>query len=273
MYRLLEPKSEAELARYFHFRWSVLRQPFRLPEGSEKDEYDPFAIHRMLVDAQGAPCAVGRLYLVSKEEAQIRYMAVAPERRGLGLGSRVIEALEGIAREQGIERIVLNARIQAVPFYEKMGYQASGESGPTHFGKIHHLQMMKTLSEDSAFGIHAEWCKSLIETWHERIPLSKQMGIRIIRFTGGMLKTRAAFNANLNVQGGLFSGSAFALASLTGWGMLQLQLRARAVSAMVSLKEGSIVNHEPITTEPQGCCHRSEIQGSLEPLSRGKRCS
>ena len=57
---------------------------------------------------------------------QIRYVYVTPEYQGsdLRLGSRILDALEAAAREQGIALIRLHSTPNAVRFYEKAGYSA-----------------------------------------------------------------------------------------------------------------------------------------------------
>ncbi len=87
MFRLITPTTDEELQAYFYFRWKMLREPWRMPEGSERDAYDVAAHHRMIIDAKGDPVAAGRLYLTPDNDGQIRYMAVAPQYRERGLGA------------------------------------------------------------------------------------------------------------------------------------------------------------------------------------------
>lgn len=87
MYRVVTPETPAELDAYYQLRWELLRKPFNLPLGSERDEYDTVAIHRLMLSPDGTPIAVGRLF-VGGDEAQIRFMALRPEFRGQGLGAR-----------------------------------------------------------------------------------------------------------------------------------------------------------------------------------------
>ena len=100
MYRVVTPQTEAELEAYYYLRWQLLRKSWQQPLGSERDEFDEYAHHRMMVDKDGRLVAVGRLYM-SGDEAQIRFMAVAAESRGHGLGTRMVQALEQVARQQG----------------------------------------------------------------------------------------------------------------------------------------------------------------------------
>lgn len=60
--------------------------------------------------------------------AFIRYLVVPENLRGLGLGSRLIEEAEEIARKRGFVGVWLDTyEFQARPFYEKLGYTVFGE--------------------------------------------------------------------------------------------------------------------------------------------------
>ena len=120
MYRVVTPQTESELDVYYKLRWELLRKPFNFPPGSERDEYDSVAIHRMMLAPDGTPIAVGRLF-VGGDEAQIRFMAMLPEYRGQGLGMRMVADLEQLACEEKVKRLVMNARQEAVEFYRRCG--------------------------------------------------------------------------------------------------------------------------------------------------------
>jgi ribosomal protein S18 acetylase RimI-like enzyme len=57
---------------------------------------------------------------------QIRYVYVVPahQKSDARLGSRILEALEAVARQEGIFLIRLHSTPNAVGFYEKAGYSA-----------------------------------------------------------------------------------------------------------------------------------------------------
>ncbi len=142
---LAEPTSEIDWERYFDLRWRVLRAPWQQPRGSEQDDREAGSVHLMLCDASRTPFAVGRLHLNSSEEAQIRFMAVEPTATRHGLGTTVLTALESRAEKLGARRIVLNAREQAIPFYQKHGYVVTSQA-ETMFGEVRHVRMEKRLS-------------------------------------------------------------------------------------------------------------------------------
>lgn len=139
-----EPRSEAEWQALFDLRWRVLRAPWNQPRGSERDELEAVATHRVAIDDRGRLIGVGRLHPVDPGTGQIRYMAVEPghERRGVGTG--ILTALEAAARAENLQTIRLHARESAVVFYLQHGYRSLG---PSHvlFGAIHHQLMEKCL--------------------------------------------------------------------------------------------------------------------------------
>ena len=143
--KIIEPTTSEEFKKYYNLRYEVLRKPWGQPLGSERDEGEDTSIHRMIINEEtGDAIAVGRLQFNSIHEAQIRYMAVADEFQGKGLGSQIISALENVARGTGMQRIILSARENALQFYKNNGYEIIEK---THllFGKIQHWLMRKEL--------------------------------------------------------------------------------------------------------------------------------
>ena len=63
--------------------------------------------------------ACGRLHFNNKTDAQIRYMAVDKEFRGIGIGKKIIKLLELKAKEKTAKKVILNARDHVVEFYKK----------------------------------------------------------------------------------------------------------------------------------------------------------
>lgn len=99
----------------------------------------------MVCGADRVPRAVGRLHFPSPDIGQVRYMAVAPEWQRQGLGRQVLDELERLAKEAGAKKIRLNARENAVAFYQAQGYGVVGE-GELLFGAVKHQVMQKSLA-------------------------------------------------------------------------------------------------------------------------------
>lgn len=140
---IFTPYTDAQWEAYFQLRWQILRAPWGQARGSETDLLDTHSFHLMAVD-KGTIVGVGRLHVNSQSEAQIRYMAVTPQRRGQGIGRIILSNLEQEACRLRIQHIVLQARVEAVQFYRANGYYVLGP-GPTLFGEIEHMIMKKDL--------------------------------------------------------------------------------------------------------------------------------
>jgi N-acetylglutamate synthase-like GNAT family acetyltransferase len=138
-----EPRTQEELDLYYDLRWRVLREQWTKARDSGRDEHEHNAFHLTAWDGSKL-VGTGRLHFNTPEEAQVRCMAVEDAYRSTGVGSLILEALEGRAREQGAKLVMLNAREGAVSFYRKHGYQLMDQSN-TLFNLIPHWRMHKAL--------------------------------------------------------------------------------------------------------------------------------
>ncbi|EJX7571242.1 YiiD C-terminal domain-containing protein [Vibrio cholerae] len=270
MFKLITPTTDNQLNKYFHFRWQMLREPWRMPIGSERDEYDSMSHHRMIVDSRGYPIAIGRLYITPDCEGQIRYMAVKANRRSKGMGSLILVALESLARQEGAKRLVCNAREDAIPFYAKNGFERRGELTDER-GPVRHQQMVKTLDPMANVLRKPEWCTELQDRWGKHIPISDKMGIKIQQYTGYQFQCCAQLNPNLNPHNTLFSGSAFTLATLTGWGMAWLLMRERDLQGDIVLVDSHIRYRHPVVQNPVASTSLDGISGDLDRLESGRK--
>jgi N-acetylglutamate synthase-like GNAT family acetyltransferase len=142
-FELRTPLGPDEFDQYFDLRWRILRAPWQQARGSEQDEWEDKAIHIAAFDA-GMLVGVGRLHMISEDQAQIRYMAVEEAYRGKGIARAIYQHLESAARNTGVKKIHVHARLAVLEFYELMGFKIIGE-GPTLFNEIHHKLMEKDL--------------------------------------------------------------------------------------------------------------------------------
>ncbi|OGX87490.1 hypothetical protein BEN47_10650 [Hymenobacter lapidarius] len=144
------PRTPAEWEAYYQLRYAVLRQPWQQLPGSERVPADdePGTVHALLLADESSTrpeaLAVGMLQPTSAHQGQVRFMAVAPQAAGTGLGRQIMDALETQARAAGLTEIILHSREAAVPFYERLGYEVV-EPSHTLFGVIPHFLMRKQL--------------------------------------------------------------------------------------------------------------------------------
>ena len=96
-------------------------------------EDDPATLHSAALGQDGTVLSVGSALAEAHPrdprpgDWRIRGMATVPERRGEGLGAAVLDALESAAEGQGAARLWCNARIRAIPFYERAGWSVEGD--------------------------------------------------------------------------------------------------------------------------------------------------
>jgi ElaA protein len=108
---------------------SVRREVFideqGVTEADEIDGLDDTALH-LLADDDGTPVGTARI-AVDGEIAKIGRVCVLSSHRGAGLGVSLIEAAVSRARVQpGVRFAKLGAQVQALGFYEKLGFLVQG---------------------------------------------------------------------------------------------------------------------------------------------------
>jgi len=216
------PQSFEEYEAYYQFRWEMLRKSLGQPLGSEQDGLEEQSFHRMILDNNNQILAIGRLHQVNQYQAQIRYMAVAPNSQGQGLGRQIITAIEGLAKQLGVKEILLNARATAIGFYQKCAYENQGFSHLL-FDEIKHFTLLKKLTNGSNH--QDDLTDELQNLWHKTIPLSKAMNIEISYYNGHFLQTSCDLIFNKNLHNTMFAGSIYTLATLTGWAWVHMQLK------------------------------------------------
>ncbi len=138
-----EPRDPTEWERYYALRWRILRAPWQA-DGPEREDDEDDSVHRLLCAPDGTALAVGRLHRLDQRRGQIRFMAVAEGEQRKGYGSVLLESLEQAARELGLQQLILQAREQAVPFYQQRGYELV-EKSFLLFDRIQHYLMRKHL--------------------------------------------------------------------------------------------------------------------------------
>jgi thioesterase domain-containing protein len=271
VFTIATPKTEKELDDYFHFRWQWLREPWGYPIGSEKDEYETVSEHRVILNPSGEIVACGRIHLNTSEEAQIRHIAVDKRYRRKGVGQIILSALESVARDLGAERAVTNSRETSMSFFSACGFQIEKEA-PNELGKLKRTHMFKLLVDNNVLVLHPKWCQELQSTWHEQIPITEHMGIKLYQYTERTIETRASLNKNINLHGSMFAGSIFSQATLTGWGMIFLQLKQKGLVGEIVLGDGNIHYHKPITMKPRAVCNIESVKARFDLLTAGKKC-
>jgi DNA-binding MarR family transcriptional regulator/GNAT superfamily N-acetyltransferase len=110
-----------ELARRFATGYDPVKG---LPAGAEllNPPHGAFLVARL----DGVPVGCVGLKRTGKSDAEVKRMWVAPDARGLGLGRRLLERIEELARASGVARLRLDTNstlVEARALYENAGYR------------------------------------------------------------------------------------------------------------------------------------------------------
>jgi N-acetylglutamate synthase-like GNAT family acetyltransferase len=145
MIHIKTPKTREDFRAYYDLRYKVLREPWGLPQGTEKDDYEPISQHFMAVDDSTGE-VVGCVKLFEKEPGigWFSHLAVANNRQHEGIGKLLMGYIEEIAKKEGYKQLGCQARLNTTDYFEKAGYKIS--SLPTHyFGTTQVVWMEKSI--------------------------------------------------------------------------------------------------------------------------------
>ncbi len=110
-----------EREQAFGIRRRVFQDEQGVPADVEFDADDDRAVH-VVAEIGGNPVGTGRIVFHSTD-AKIGRMAVLKEWRGHGVGRALLAELARSAAARGVKRLVLHAQVQAMPFYEALGFR------------------------------------------------------------------------------------------------------------------------------------------------------
>jgi thioesterase domain-containing protein len=94
----------------------------------------------------------------------------------------------------------------------------------------------------------------LERTLHAEIPLTRAMGVRVVRADQNGLVLGAALAPNLNHKQTAFGGSLNSLATLACWGLIQLLVRDRGPAVTVVIQESSVQFLKPVMQDFEATC-------------------
>ncbi|MEZ0325292.1 MAG: GNAT family N-acetyltransferase [Fimbriimonas sp.] len=138
------PHGSPEYRQTVELRRAVLRIPLGLDLSEEELAAESNEIHlAAFEDDHVIACLV--LVPMPDGEIKMRQVAVRPDLQGTGIGTRLVQASEDLARQRALQTMTLHSRDTAVRFYERMGYQIEGEMFEEV--TIPHFGMFKRLNE------------------------------------------------------------------------------------------------------------------------------
>ena len=125
---VLRATEEWQRAGAYSVRIEGMNRQHHIPLRDEFDEHDCDGTKYIVLLDDGFPVATCRFYENTLESGNttgsvtLGRVLVLPEYRGLGLGRKVIIEAESWAKELGFKQIDIDSRLEAIQFYEKLGY-------------------------------------------------------------------------------------------------------------------------------------------------------
>jgi predicted GNAT family N-acyltransferase len=133
------------LVQATELRYRVLHEPFGVVRDDDWQDADAASTH---VVASVEDEVVGYARLIAEPGGavgQIRQVAVYPAWERRGIGSALIGESLRIAVKHGMTDVWLNARLTAVPFYERLGFRVTSGVFRTPRTYLPHVRMDRAL--------------------------------------------------------------------------------------------------------------------------------
>lgn len=99
-----------------------MNRQHRISLREEFDEHDGEGTLYIVILDDGYPVATCRFYETDAESVMLGRVVVLPEYRKKGLGRMAVSEAERWIAERGYKKVVIDSRVSAVGFYEKLGY-------------------------------------------------------------------------------------------------------------------------------------------------------
>ena len=99
----------------------------------------------------------------------------------------------------------------------------------------------------------------LEQVLHHDIPLTREMGLKVLSWQGRQLRLQLPLAPNTNHKSTMFGGSLYCAAVLAGWGWLHLRLREEGIEdGHIVIQEGQISYPLPVTVDAIATCEAPE---------------
>lgn len=121
-------------------RYKLFFAEHNLPRKVVRDKRQAEYFHAAIL-VHNCVVAYGQLVPQQNQIYQICQMVVEPSYQRKNLGSKILSALIAIAIQEQAIAVTLNARVAAVGFYQKLGFQTNGEQFPSKTTGVIHVSM------------------------------------------------------------------------------------------------------------------------------------
>ena len=124
---VMRAEYEWQRAGAYSVRIQGMNRQHHISLRDEFDERDCDGTKYIVVLDEGYPIATCRFYEVEKDSVVLGRVVVLPEYRGKQIGALVVTEAEKWIKELGYSKVIVDSRLVAIGFYEKLGYKKEAE--------------------------------------------------------------------------------------------------------------------------------------------------
>jgi predicted GNAT family N-acyltransferase len=117
-------ENRTDFSNLFEVRKKVYVEELNVPRELEFDEFDEKALH-FIIEVNGIVIGTARL-VVSGFDGNIGRVCLLKNFRRKGLGTKLIKSIIDYSIDIGLNRLIIEAKVEAVSFYEKIGFATDG---------------------------------------------------------------------------------------------------------------------------------------------------
>ena len=143
-YEVLRAQAEWQRAGAYSVRIQGMNRQHHISLRDEFDEHDGDGTRYIVLLDDGYPIATCRFYELDKQSVILGRVVVLPEYRGQGLGRRVVTEAQHWIGDLGYTQIVIESRLEAVGFYERLGYTKTDDT-VVRSGSFDCIRMSKSI--------------------------------------------------------------------------------------------------------------------------------
>lgn len=122
-YTVMRAEKEWQRAGAYSVRIQGMNRQHHISLRDEFDNRDGDGCRYIVILDEEYPIATCRFYEHDPQSVTLGRVVVLPEYRSQGLGGRAVREAERWIKELGYTEIIIDSRLVAVGFYEKLGYE------------------------------------------------------------------------------------------------------------------------------------------------------
>lgn len=124
-------------------RFEVFVDEQAVPKALEIDAHDASAQHLIAIHQNNVVGTLRLVFTANAKTAKLGRLAVKKSYRHQGIATHLIQHAQQYCKQQGVDKIELDAQIVAKKFYSQLGYQPI--RSPFMDAGIPHIKMVKAL--------------------------------------------------------------------------------------------------------------------------------